>query len=94
MLPETLLICGIGLILAGIFITRISWQQLTFQKNKENCYELKELALYGGKCGTLKNLLRGLASIFTKKHRALLPASVSLLAGLCLISAGIVVVRL
>ncbi len=85
----TRLICGIGIVIIGILILRISWTSLTFQKNEEHEYDFHDLAFYGGKLCALKNFLRGLASIFTRKHRALRGPSFTLLGGLSVIVVGI-----
>ncbi len=86
--PDTRLICGIGLLIAGIVILRISWTSLTFQENEEHEYDFHDLAFYGGKLGALKNFFRGLAGIFTRKHHALRDPSLFLLAGIALLAGG------
>lgn len=74
--------CGILAILAG-------WNALRFRKNKSNHYDLRELARYGGKHGTLKNFLRGLASTFNGRHRALFTPSLWVLIGLITAALGL-----
>ena len=87
--PDTRLTCGIGLVIIGILTLRVSWTSLTFQENDENEYDFHDLAFYGGKLCALKNLLRGLASVFTRKHRVLRIPSFTLLGGLSVIAVGI-----
>ena len=91
--PNTRLVCGIGLVAIGLVMVRISWTALTFQENDEHEYDFHDLAFYGGKLGALKNLVRGLASIFTGKHRALRGPSLTLLLGFAVIIAGILLLN-
>lgn len=93
MLQEVRLICGIGLIIAGVTMLYINWTALTFQENSENEYDFHDLAFYGGKLCALKNFFRGLTGIFTRKHQALSPPSIGLIIGLLLISSGALLIQ-
>ena len=84
--PDTRLICGIGLLIAGFVILRISWTSLTFQENEEHEYDFQDLAFYGGKLCGFKNFFRGLTGIFTRKHQALRGPSLFLLLGIALLA--------
>lgn len=72
---------GIGLTIVGVLATTLGWKSLRFRRNASHQYDFRELAYYGGKHGTCKNLLRGLASVLTGKHRALLAPSLTVLSG-------------
>lgn len=86
--PDIVLICCIGLGIAGLLISSIGWTSLTFQENKENEYDFHDLAFYGGKLCALKNFVRGISSLFTGKHTALRWPSLLTLTGLGLITAS------
>lgn len=88
MLPEVRIICGIGLIIAGLVTAKINWASLTFQHNNENEYDFHDLAFYGGKLCALKNLFRGLLGVFSRKHQALRSSSIFFVIGLLLSVSG------